>query len=157
MIGEVSCDYNGVGGLVIKDSFPDDWEGTPWHLHPYQSALIEVKLGIVCIETKAGVEIVGAGESYVIPAGIAHRIHNEALDGGQIELTLTPSYDGEMFLQGLANCARHGKSSLLQIALMNRLSDHPGFYYARIPIWLQNGLFMLLAPVARLLGYKARY
>ncbi len=72
----------------------------------------------------------------------------------------TPALNTEEFFETFCALARDGRTdgdgvpSLLQIAVS---APHFDIWLARPPIWVQRALFAVLAPVARLLGYRPIY
>ncbi len=64
----VAARYNGNDVMVVK------LEGAfPWHSHPDTDDLFLVLAGEIDIELRDGVVTSGAGEFFVVPAGVEHR------------------------------------------------------------------------------------
>lgn len=72
-------------------------------------------------------------------------------------MEMDPAGDMETFFPGLGHVRRTGRSQLMQIAVMHVAARDQGFFIAGPPIWVQRGLFTLLAPSGWARGYRARY
>ncbi|WP_319530723.1 cupin domain-containing protein [uncultured Cohaesibacter sp.] len=149
-----SYEHDAEGALVMRDRIEANWSGTPWHIHPLQTEQFEILEGALWVETRDGCLQVSKGECYTVARGQPHRVHT--IGEAQVEaiITLDPAYDSDVYFRGVALCFKQHRNTLLQVALMQSEVDHLGFYYAGIPIWFQDMLFALLAPLARLLGYR---
>lgn len=131
------------------------------HLHATQDETFEVlsgKLSYTC-EDKSGV--VTEGEKLVLPKGIRHR-HSNGNAGDTIVIqTVSPALDSEIVIETLYGLSVEGRvpggqPPLLQVMVWLR-SMKSKTYLASIPKAVQDGLSFVLAPIGRLLGYRASY
>lgn len=131
------------------------------HVHPGASETFSVRSGRLAI-VMGGVEhFAEAGQSITIPAGTPHHFRNA--DAGVTEATVTfsPAQQHLRFFKNFATLVeKHpdwfsakGDPHLLLIALV--LHAYRGhLYLAGVPVVLQKLLFGILAPLARLRGYR---
>jgi len=103
----------------------------------------------------------GEGENFVVPPGVPHEMWTEEA-GTRMYWQIRPALKTEAFFETVWGLAEDGKTNergvqnLLQVAIIFR--EYAGeFRLARPPWPVQRALFALLAPLGRLLGYKARY
>jgi mannose-6-phosphate isomerase-like protein (cupin superfamily) len=152
------------GGDVLRFEF---WArphivGPAAHVHPKQTEYFEVRNGVLSARVGDEDYTLATGESMTVPMGTAHTWWN----GGDEELhgyvELRPSMNIRDEFEALFALGRAGKTdetglpNLLQIAVL--LDTYPDtIYRAGIPVPLQKAGIRLLAPIARQLGYKARY
>jgi mannose-6-phosphate isomerase-like protein (cupin superfamily) len=131
------------------------------HVHPVGSETFKVRTGYLAIVMNGQEQMVGAGQSVTVPPGTPHSFKN----GGDTPLKFTaefsPAQHQRHFYMNFGRLAQYrsewfsakGEPNLLLIALtFNTYRDH--LYLAGIPIVLQKILFALLAPVARIRGYR---
>src|SRR5215218_5868406 len=104
---------------------------------------------------------VGVGETVVVPAGTPHVWGNPSEEELHVIVELRPALKMETWFETVFGLQRDGKAdpknglpNLLQLALIAREYE---FYLARPPLFVERVLFGLLAPIGKLLGYKARY
>lgn len=133
------------------------------HIHPLQVEHFEVISGTLRGRV-AGKEVSGGpGEQLVVPAGTPHVWWNSGADELHVLVEFRPALRIENFFEtffGLAQDGRvNGKTGLpnvLQMAVVMRAYRHE-LILARPGRQVQTLLFGLLAPIGRLLGYKADY
>ena len=135
-------------------------KGPVEHYHTGQEERFEVVSGVMHALVGGREVRLGPGERVVIPAGTPHRWWN----GGQEELHVVaevrPALQVERFFETIFGLARDGKTdadgapSFLQIALFASAYD---IWVPKPPRPLQRALFAVLAPIARLRGYRAWY
>jgi len=136
--------------------------GVPRHLHPAIEESITVIRGKVdAWVAGAGQKVLGPGESLRIPPNTAHswrpfgdedvRILGEARPGTRFE---------EMWRQfmGLLQDGKAGPKGPGFLQMMMMMREFPDVMaIAGPPVWLQQALAALFAPIGRLRGYKGRY
>ena len=133
----------------------------PTHYHPTQEEVFEVLEG----ELRAAVDdedrTLAEGDTLVIPPRTRHTMWAENA-GTRVNWQTRPALRTEVFFEALYGLAREGKTdergtpNLLQAAVIaHAYSDE--FRLARPPWPVQRILFALLAPLGRLLGYRASY
>jgi mannose-6-phosphate isomerase-like protein (cupin superfamily) len=135
-------------------------QGPPLHLHRAFVERYDVREGRVAIALGGSVQVLAAGDRLEIPRGAAHTFRVEGAEPARMVVEFEPAGGYERFLEtlyGLAEAGRtdaQGRPKLLHMAVIGRehLDD---FALARPPYWVQKALFAVLAPVGRLLGYRA--
>lgn len=131
------------------------------HLHEKQDEVFEILSGKLTYHLNGKVKIAGKGERIVLPKGSPHtHYNNEASDLVMLQ-SITPALDAEWLIDsilGLTMDGRivNGKPKFLQVMIWLRYYN-ARTYLATIPIPVQNCLAFILAPIARLMGYKAAY
>lgn len=134
--------------------------GPPGHIHIAAEERFEILAGTGVFRV-AGKEIVlGAGQLAVIPPGTPHAFANPGDEELRMRLELRPALHMETFFETNFGLGRDGKtnvrgrSNLLQDAIVGR---EFGVFLAGPPIFLQRPLIVVLAAIAKLLGYRSRY
>lgn len=133
------------------------------HVHPLQEERFEVLAGTASFLSGTEPERkVSAGETLVVPAGTPHIWWNPGDEEAHLILEFRPALRTQTFFEtlfGLAadgKCNKKGLPNPLQLAVIGREFDKEG-YLARPPLPIQRALFGALAPLGKLLGYRARY
>lgn len=152
------------GGDVLRFEF---WArpnivGPAAHIHPKQEEYFEVRSGTLNARVGKEDRTLETGESMTVPPGTAHTWWNGSDEELHGYVELRPSMNMRDEFEALFALGRAGKTDeygvpgLLQIAVL--LDTYPDtIYRAGLPIWFQKLGISLLAPIARMLGYKARY
>jgi len=133
------------------------------HIHPMQEEFFEVISGTLRGRASGKEFSGGPGEKIVVSAGTPHVWWNS----GDVELhvlvDVRPALKIESFFETFFGLAQDGKVSPktglpnpLQMALIMRAYRNE-LILARPPRLVQTVLFGLLAPIGRLIGYKAEY
>lgn len=132
------------------------------HVHPRADETFKVTRGALEVVIRGVSTIVNAGSSATVPRGAPHYFKNGVDAETRFTVTFEPAQQHMRFFANFGLiCERHpewfsaaGDPPLMAMALKFHLyRDH--MYLAVAPIWLQKVLFALLAPVARLRGYRA--
>jgi mannose-6-phosphate isomerase-like protein (cupin superfamily) len=122
------------------------------HVHPNQEERFRVLDGSLVAVVDGEERIVSAGETVVVPPGTPHQLFNR----GEVEVRLLsevrPAGKLSLFFRQMAGVG--GKPSFLQMTLF--LQEYES-YPAKPPPALLRPLSFLLAPTARLFGYKSFY
>jgi mannose-6-phosphate isomerase-like protein (cupin superfamily) len=132
------------------------------HVHPRQEETFQVLEGSVRINIGGRDVLATPGRTYVVRPGVSHRIVNHTASSAHLYSTLRPAMRSDELLQtmwGLASDGRtnkHGIPHLLQAAASGRYFKGE-LYLAGPPLWLQNAVFTVLAPIARAMGYRPTY
>jgi len=130
------------------------------HVHPRQEERVEVLSGTVRYRLGGKEHNLGAGEAVVLPPGIPHTLWNAGHDEARLLFDVRPALKTEAAFETLFGLAREGKTNQqgmpnpLQGALLAREYET---FFPRPPILLQRVALAILAPIARLVGYRARY
>jgi mannose-6-phosphate isomerase-like protein (cupin superfamily) len=131
------------------------------HVHPGADEHFTVKSGCIRIVVEGKEQLVESGGTAVIPRGKPHFFANAGNDAAELEIEFRPAQQHLRFFANFATLAAQrtawfsakGDPNLLLIALvLHSYRDH--LYLAGPPIWLQKFIFALLAPLARLRGYR---
>lgn len=132
------------------------------HVHPRQEETFEVLTGRVTISIGGRPIVAGPGRTYVVAPGTSHRIVNHDGERAHLYSTLRPAMRSDELLQtmwGLASdglTSKHGIPSPLQAAVSG-MYFRGELYLAGPPVWLQDLVFRLLAPLGRARGYQGPY
>jgi mannose-6-phosphate isomerase-like protein (cupin superfamily) len=126
------------------------------HVHPYQEERFEVLSGTARLRVSGQERDIGAGETVTVPAGAPHIWGNPGEEEAHLIIEFRPALSMETFLETLSYAQKGGKLNLLQRAVIG--DEYEDVYYdVWPPLFAQRVLCRLLAPIGRLLGYKARY
>ena len=133
----------------------------PDHIHLDQDEHFEVKSGAMSYMLDGQLSTLEAGGSITLPKGRPHNHYN----GGGTELvmiqTVEPAFDFELLVRNLMGLARDGKLVNGNLKFMQAMV---GVHYldgttclAGVPVGMQRVLAAVMAPVGRMLGYRALY
>jgi mannose-6-phosphate isomerase-like protein (cupin superfamily) len=152
------------GGRLLRLDFfvaPGGFLGNE-HLHPRQEERIEILSGTLRCRIGGRERSVGAGESTAIPQGVPHTLSNESAQEAHAVVEYRPALRMETLFETLFGLGRDGNTDeegspgLLQGAVM--LKEYEEEYrLARPSLPVRKALLAVLAPIGRLLGYRARY
>jgi quercetin dioxygenase-like cupin family protein len=133
------------------------------HVHPHMEERFEILSGTARLSMRGQERDVGAGETIVVPAGTPHVWWNAGEEEAHLILEFRPALRTETLFETVFGLAQDGKVNSknglpnpLQLAVIVREYENE-IYLARPPLFVQRVLFGLLAPIGKLLGYKARY
>ncbi len=130
------------------------------HIHRRQEERVELVSGSA--RYRLGGKEVGlrVGQAAALPPGIPHTLWNDGEDEVHLRVDVRPALKMETALETLFGLARDGRTNdvgrpnPLHGALLAREYD---LFLAGPPIALQRAGMAVAAPIARLLGYRARY
>jgi quercetin dioxygenase-like cupin family protein len=133
----------------------------PEHQHVYQSETFEVIEGTLTVYSNGRTKTLAVGEKITFAPGTVHNHWNAGKETLVYRHTTEPALDFEYLIENLMGLSqdlkiRNGKVSLLQALVAQRYMESKAFL-AFPPVPVQKGLAFLLAPIARLLGYRAVY
>jgi quercetin dioxygenase-like cupin family protein len=133
----------------------------PVHYHPRQEERFEVLHGRLNVLVGGQDRTLEEGEVLIVAPGVPHEMWAEEA-GARVNWQTRPALKTEAFFETVWGLAKDGKvndkgvPSLLQVALIAR--EYGDEFRLASPPWvLQRALFGALAPVGRLLGYRAEY
>jgi len=146
--------------LRIETVNPPTGVFEPMHLHPHQETRAEILSGTLRFVVDGEEHRLGPGRSITIPAGVPHQFASDgdedavAIQEARPALRLAEFFATYFAMAERGELDEHGKPSLLRSALL-------GLAFAEeirlvTPPWpLQRVAYALLAPIARLRGYRA--
>jgi quercetin dioxygenase-like cupin family protein len=140
---------------------PGGFIATP-HVHPNQEERFEVGGSAVMIRAGREERLYQPGEVAVVPPGVPHVWWNPSEEESATLVQLRPALDMETFFEtffGLAidgKVNRKGMPNPLHMMVLGRAYRREVAPPAPMS-WLASPLSVILAPVGRLLGYRARY
>jgi len=131
------------------------------HIHPRQEERFEVIAGTLHGRI-AGKELTaGPGEIFIVPKGTPHAWWNSGDNELHVLVEVRPALRFETFFETFFGLAQEGKvdpktglPNLLQLAVTLPAFQNE-LILAQPPRLVQRVLFGLLAPIGRLLGYRA--
>jgi quercetin dioxygenase-like cupin family protein len=132
------------------------------HLHPYQENRFTILEGNLHFTINGKEQLAKAGDIISIPKNVPHRFYNSGDADAHYVQEFFPALKIDRLFETFFVLARDGKlnkggtPNILRTALI-LLNFEKEIRLAQ-PNWmLQKGVFMLLAPIARLMGYKAEH
>jgi quercetin dioxygenase-like cupin family protein len=151
------------GELLRLDFFvaPGGFLGNE-HLHPKQEERIEVLSGNLRCRIGGRERTLGHGDTVAVSPSTPHTLWNEGAEEAHAVVEYRPALRMETLFETLFGLGRDGKTDeegaprLLQGAVMLREYEHE-YRLARAPLPVQKAVLAVLAPIGRLLGYRARY
>lgn len=146
--------------LVWEATYPPDAPEPPAHFHPFQSERMEILAGSPAARIEGQVRRLAPGDVLEIPAGTPHAMWNPSPEPATtIWRTMPARRRRELFArlydlarEGRTN--RHGVPNLLQVAVLEAAYPNE-VRFVRPPLAVQRVVFAVLAPLGRLLGYRA--
>ena len=154
---------NSAGELLMVDAYVRPGGAvTGEHVHPAIEDYFTVVRGRVGFRLDGRATIARLGQRLHVPAGTAHDWWNAGEGEALITVEIRPGGRFEEMIANLFGLAQDGKTNargmpnLLQAALFAREFEDV-LYITKPPRAVQKVLFTVLAPIARLLGYKGSY
>jgi quercetin dioxygenase-like cupin family protein len=132
------------------------------HVHPGIDEWFTVLEGRVGFRLDGLESVAPVGERLHVPPGMAHDWWNAGDREARVIVEVSPAARFEEAVLNTFGLARDGKTNakgmpnLLQVALFAREFEDV-LYFTSPPRPVQRVLFAVLAPVARLLGYRGSY
>lgn len=132
------------------------------HIHPKQEERFEVLSGTFGFNVDGEEQAGGAGHELAVPPGVRHNFWNAGDTEGDLRMEFRPALSTETIFETLWGLAQDGKvnekthmPNMLQLAVTFSKYDD-AFVPTSPPRAVQKALFAVLAPIGRLLGYRAR-
>lgn len=132
------------------------------HVHPVGNEWFTVHSGKVAFRLDGRESVAELGERLHVSPGTRHDWWNAGDEEAHVVVEFRPAARFEEAISTTFGLARDGKTNakgmpnLLQLALVAREFEDV-LYFTSPPRPVQKVLFAVLAPVARLLGYKGKY
>ena len=131
----------------------------PTHYHPSQEEIFRVLAGELHVVAYGGHRVLKKGETLVIVEGSRHQMWAEEA-GVRVNWQTRPALETAAFFETVFGLASEGKTdekgvpNLLQSAVIAR--KYAGVFRLASPPWpIQKLLLAVLAPLGKLLGYRA--
>ncbi len=147
--------------LKVKAEIPAGTPGVPLHYHLTFTEGFEVLEGRLDLRVGEGHLVLGSDESAMVPLGTAHRFWNAGSKPAVFEAEIRPARKMEQSLRAMVGLARGGKTddrgvpkNIFELALLYELSES---YIVGMPLFLQRGVFGILARLARRRGYDPEF
>lgn len=132
------------------------------HYHPAQAEDFTVIEGKLMVRIQGRIKEVQKGDSLHIPAGMVHSMWNESDGKTIVNWQVRPAMNTDHLLETATGLALDGKINkqgipgILQVALMaNKFTAE--FRLEKPPFIIQKIVFIILTPLAYLLGYRSTY
>ena len=144
--------------LTVK---PGGFVAAP-HIHPKQEERFMVKSGTIRLQVDGDERLLSAGQEGRVSPGTPHVWWNGGADELKALVEFRPALRTQDTLSTIFALARDGKTNkmgvpnLLQIAVTVRKYGG-NMYLAKPPIFVQKLLFVSIAWIGRLLGYRGDY
>lgn len=157
---ETAKDTNGQR-VTLKAIIKSKGQLVPKHFHVFQDETFEVITGQLTVWSDGQTKTLSAGEKITLPKNIPHNhYNNEDIPVSYIH-SVTPALDFDFLIENLVGLAADGKSKngkygLVQELVTLKYLDSKS-YLADIPVGIQKVLMNTIAPIGRLLGYRAIY
>ena len=141
--------------------------GSPMHLHPTIHERLTVVSGYVGICINGVTSIAKLDKTFDIPPGVPHRFWNAGIYEAKITIDIRPAnrfeaYKFEAFTRNMIGLAQDGKTdakgmpNLLRFAPI-AIEFEDVIRFCSPPRFIQQTLFRMLVPLARLRGYQGSY
>ena len=138
-------------------------QGVVMHYHLAYTEAFEVLEGSldVCVGTEENHLVLNEGESVFVPLNTAHRFWNSSTKSTVFEVEIRPARNFEKALRAHFGLVQDGRTNdkaipknMLELALIYELSES---YIVGMPLFLQKGIFGVLARIARWRGYDPEF
>jgi quercetin dioxygenase-like cupin family protein len=117
------------------------------HRHLHQSETFEVIDGAITVRIGRSAHVVRAGETFHVPAGVAHTFVNHSDEEAHFRATFTPPMRLQELFTELAGI--DGPPTLTQAAWLMRDYREEFFYDARLPVTAQRALGVVVRALTR--------
>ncbi|MBA4301111.1 MAG: cupin domain-containing protein [Cyclobacterium sp.] len=157
---ETAKDSNGER-IIMKAVIKSKGQLVPKHFHVFQDETFEVISGQLTVLFEGKTYKLSAGEKITLPKNVPHNHYNDEITSVTYLHSVTPALDFDYLIENLVGLAADGKSKngkygLVQELVALKYLDSKS-YLADIPIGVQKILMNIIAPIGRLLGYRAIY
>jgi mannose-6-phosphate isomerase-like protein (cupin superfamily) len=138
--------------------------GPPPHVHRTFAEDFYVAKGRLSLRVGNDVKTLQKGESFKVPAGIAHQPFNATDEEVVLRGPLTPEYalprDFVLFLSQMYEFVDESPAHARPPAILFQMSIFSPRYDAWLaapPVFVQRAQSVILRPIARMLGYRSYY
>jgi quercetin dioxygenase-like cupin family protein len=132
----------------------------PSHLHPHQDETYEVISGTLTYFLDGTKHTAAAGSTVSLPKGVPHEHFSEGPEDTIVIQTMTPGLDFDCVLETVFGLAAEGRLKGFAYGVQGLVMIHKmkgSFAVARLPLWFQKALGLIVTPLAYRLGYRAVY
>jgi len=147
--------------VSLKATVKSKGQLVPNHYHVMQEETFEVTSGILTIWINGRTETLSAGNKMTLPKSIPHNHYNNHEIPVSYIHTVSPALDFDYFIENLVGLAADGKSKNGRYGLVQELVTLKYLdgktYLADIPLGIQKLMMNTIAPIARMMGYRAIY
>ncbi len=131
------------------------------HIHLIQDETFKVTSGRLTYFLNNEKHYLSSGDEITLPKNLPHNHYNTDDEPVVYTQTISPALDIDYFIENLFGMINDGKMPkgklpFLQAMVTLKHLDSPSLL-AKLPRGLQKGLATFLAPIGRLLGYRAIY
>jgi quercetin dioxygenase-like cupin family protein len=153
---------NEVGNLIAEVYVAPGGAVVGEHVHPAIEERFTVLSGKVGFRVNGVEQIAPLNTELVVAPGVAHDWWNAGDEEARIRVEILPGRRFEMMAQNLFGLANDNKTDAkgmptpLQLAIFGK-EFQDVLYFTKPPRWVQKLMFAVLAPVARLAGYRGTY
>lgn len=132
------------------------------HVHPTVEEKFTVVRGRVSYKLNGQSGVAGAGDTILLPAGVAHDWWNSGAEEAMVRFEIKPGARFQEMIMNIFGLAQDGKTdrrglpNLLQLAVFAREFSDVVVFTKPSPA-VQRLIFGALAPLAWLLGYRGSY
>jgi quercetin dioxygenase-like cupin family protein len=146
----------------VRAELPPRAPGPPMHFHLSYTESFEVLEGRLdlCVGKNNHV-VLASGQSAFAPLEVPHRFWNATDEPTVFEAEIRPAATFEKAIRAGDGMARDGRTNekgvprnLFELALAYELAES---YLTGMPLFLQRGIFGMLAKIARLRGYDPEF
>lgn len=141
------------GQIFEADWLGDPGAGIPRHTHPSQQVEFEVVEGSLLVTVGAEDRLLGPGEEVVIPAGVEHLWENASEARSRGVFRIRPAGMADFVFVQLDR-AFGGEANALSTAIQTFILIGT---HGKHTAWPIKTLCFLIAPTARLFGYRSYY
>ncbi len=157
---ETAKDTNGAR-VTLRATVKSKGQLVPNHLHLLQDESFEILSGELTVTQGGKTVVLKAGDKLTHPKNTAHNHYNNSDTEVTYIHTVAPALDFDHFIENLIGLAADGKSKNGKYGLLQDLTTlkylDSKAYLADMPIGVQKVLMETVAPIARLMGYRAIY
>ncbi|GAB4013369.1 cupin domain-containing protein [Spirosoma sp. KCTC 42546] len=132
------------------------------HYHPHQAEDFTILSGELTTKINGQLKTLRAGDKLHIPKNTVHSMWNQSGEKTIVKWQVQPALDTEYFFETATGLANDGKTNALGmpnflqgLLLINRFSSV--YRLTKPKFFVQKIAFLVLAPVAYLLGYRPTY
>lgn len=157
---ETAKDTNGER-VKMKATIHSKGQLVPRHLHVFQEETFEIVSGQLTVLFEGQIRKLSAGEKITLPKNVPHNHYNDEDSPVTYVHSVAPALDFDYLIENLVGLAADGKSKNGKYGLVQELVSlkylDSKSYLADIPLGVQKILMNGIAPIGRLLGYRAIY